>query len=101
MVKEDLILELRQCSEALMKIADALQVPVLQASASEEAPAVAEEKQLTKEDVRAVAAEKARMGYTKEIRELMVKHGADRLSDMDPKEYTTFLAELEVLGDAR
>lgn len=101
MVKEDLIQELRQCGVTLVKIADSLQGPVPQAAAPKRAPAAEEEKIPTKEVVRARAAEKISQGYTKEVRELMAKYGAGKLSDMDPKDYTTFLTELEVLGDAR
>lgn len=56
-----------------------------------------EEKPLTLEEVRAVLAEKSRSGHTEEVRELLNKHGADKLSEIDPAEYTALLAEAEVL----
>lgn len=56
-----------------------------------------EEKPLTLEEVRAVLAEKSRSGYTEEVRELLAKHGADKLSEIDPAEYAALLAEAEVL----
>ena len=40
-----------------------------------------EEKPLTLEEVRAVLAEKSRAGHTEEVRELLNKHGADKLSE--------------------
>ena len=40
-----------------------------------------EEKLLTLEEVRAVLAEKSRSGHTEEVRELLAKHGADKLSE--------------------
>ena len=46
-----------------------------------------EEKPLTLEEVRAVLAEKSRSGHTEEVRELLNKHGADKLSEIDPAEY--------------
>lgn len=57
----------------------------------------AEEKPLTLEEVRTVLAEKSRSGHTEEVRELLNKHGADKLSEIDPAEYTALLAEAEVL----
>ena len=56
-----------------------------------------EEKPLTLEEVRAVLAEKSRSGHTDEVRELLAKHGADKLSEIDPAEYAALLAEAEVL----
>jgi len=56
-----------------------------------------EEKPLTLEEVRAVLAEKSRSGHTEEVRELLTKHGADKLSEIDSAEYAALLAEAEVL----
>ncbi len=49
------------------------------------------------EDVRAVLAEKSRAGHTAEIRTLLKKYGADRLSAVDPKNYAALLANAEGL----
>jgi len=70
------------------------------AAKKEEKPAVKhepEEKPLTLEEVRAVLAEKSRSGHTAEVRELLNKHGADKLSGIAPAEYAALLAEAEVL----
>ena len=56
-------------------------------------------KPLTLEEVRAVLAEKSRNGHTAKIRELLEKHGAAKLSEIDPKNYAALLAEAEVLGN--
>ena len=56
-----------------------------------------EEKPLTLEEVRAVLAEKSRAGHTAEVKELLNKHGADNLSEIDPAEYPALLADAEVL----
>ena len=68
-------------------------------TAKKDAKAMAkqEEKPLTLEEVRAVLAEKSRSGHTEEVRELLAKHGADKLSEIDPAEYPALLAEAEVL----
>ena len=70
------------------------------AAKKEEKPAAKqtqEEKPLTLEEVRAVLAEKSRAGHTAEVRELLNKHGADKLSEIDSAEYAALLAEAEVL----
>ena len=70
------------------------------AAKKEEKPAAKqaqEEKALTLEEVRAVLAEKSRAGHTEEVRGLLAKHGADKLSEIDPAEYAALLAEAEVL----
>lgn len=56
-----------------------------------------DEKPLTLEEVRAVLAEKSRAGHTAEVKELLNKHGADKLSEIDPAEYPALLAKAEVL----
>ena len=52
---------------------------------------------LTLEQVRAVLANKSRAGHTAEIRELLKKYGASKLSLVDPKHYEALLREAEVL----
>ena len=54
---------------------------------------------LTLEQVRAVLADKSRMGFTAEIRTLLQKYGAPKLSGIDPVHYKALVAEAEVLGD--
>ncbi len=55
---------------------------------------------LTLEEVRAVLADKSRKGHTDEIRSLLQKHGADKLSKIDPANYKALLADAEVLDNA-
>lgn len=58
------------------------------------------QKQLTLEEVRAVCAEKSRAGFTAEVKSIITKRGADKLSAIKPEEYAAVLAEVEVLGNA-
>ncbi len=60
----------------------------------------ATEPPLTLEQVRAVLAEKSRNGHTAEIRALLQKYGASKLSGIDPTHYKALLAEAEVMTDA-
>ena len=57
------------------------------------------EPQLTLEQVRAVLADKSRMGFTAEIRALLQKYGAAKLSGIDPANYKALVADAEVLGN--
>lgn len=69
----------------------------VKAEAKTEPMPAQEEKLMTLADVRAVLAEKSRAGHTAEVRELLLKHGAEKLSDIDPAEYPALLADAEVL----
>ena len=50
-----------------------------------------EVKMIPLEDVRAVLAEKSREGKTSEVKELLVKFGANRLSEINPECYMELL----------
>ena len=69
---------------------------------ADEAPdaAVPAEPRLTLEQIRAVLADKSRKGHTAEIRALLHKYGAAKLSGIDPANYKALLADAEVLTDA-
>lgn len=54
-------------------------------------------KELKLEDVRKVLAEKSRAGHTAEIRELLHKYGASKLSAVDPANYEALLQDAEDL----
>ena len=51
------------------------------------------------EQVRAVLAEKSHDGFTAEVRALLQKHGADKLSLIDPSEYESLMKDAEALGN--
>lgn len=61
---------------------------------------VSSEPVLTLEAVRAVLANKSRAGFTAQIRLLLQKYGADKLSGIDPANYKALLADVEGLTDA-
>lgn len=66
----------------------------------ESEPVSPPEPALTLEQVRAVLADKSRQGYTAEIRALLQKYGASKLSGIAPANYKALLADVEVLTDA-
>ena len=53
----------------------------------------------TLEAVRAILADKSRAGFTAQIRSLLQKHGADKLSGVDPANYKALLIDVEELND--
>lgn len=93
--------ELRRCGDALIGVADSLRDLFSGNDAEAEAqPTVEAAKPApTLEQVRATLAEKSRGGYTAQVRELLVKHGAAKLSDIDPAEYPALMADAEGLGN--
>jgi len=88
--------ELRKSAAA---ISDAANWLAEQFSGDEPAPEAPAEPVLTLEAVRAVLADKSRAGFTAQIRSLLQKYGADKLSGVDPTKYKALLADVEGLTD--
>lgn len=91
--------DLHSLADDIRAIADALAGDE-NASAEEVTPSAPERPQLTLEEVRAVLAEKSHDGFTREIRELLLKYGAPKLSEIDPDNYAALMKDAEVLGNA-
>jgi len=66
-----------------------------------EEPKERQEKQLTLVEVRAVLADKSRSGFTEQIRGLLEKYGAPKLSEIDPSRYQNLMDEALCLGATR
>ncbi len=84
-------------SEEQPKIAASEEKAVVKAkpkAAQKEEP---KEKLLTLTEVRGILAEKSRSGKTAQVKELLIKHGAEKLSDIKPEEYLALLADVEGL----
>ena len=93
------IKDLRSAAATINEVANTLAEMFSTASADEAPAAAPAEPQLTLEQVRAVLADKSRMGFTAEIRALLQKYGATKLSGIDPTHYKALVADAEVLGD--
>ena len=99
----DVIEDIRSLADSLQAVATALGQ-----SDSEDTPAPAPApvpadpppKAITLEKVRAVLAEKSHDGYNDQVRGLLQKYGAEKLSGVDPKHYAALLKDAEVLGHA-
>lgn len=58
----------------------------------------AKEPEIKLEDVRKVLSEKSGAGFTAEVKELLIKHGGKKLSEIKPEEYAALLIEVEGIG---
>lgn len=61
----------------------------------------APEPELKLEDVHAVLEDMSRKGHTAEIRALLQKYGASKLSGIDPANYSALLKDVEGLNNAK
>lgn len=91
--------DLHSCSEQLSDIAAELEAMFSTAPEEVTVPAKTPKPELKLEDVRAVLADISRAGHTAEVRALIEKYGADRLSKVDPKNYEALLRDVEVLHE--
>ena len=94
------IKDLRSAAANINEVANTL--AEMFSTTADEAPdtVVPAEPRLTLEQVRAVLADKSRKGHTSEIRTLLQKYGAAKLSGIDPVHYKALLADAEVRTDA-
>ena len=95
--------ELRNAAAAITDVANWLTEMFSKTTAWDETqesePVSPPEPVLTLEQVRAVLADKSRMGFTAEIRSLLQKYGAAKLSGIAPANYKALVADAEVLGN--
>lgn len=91
--------KLTALSETLKALADSVQAEA-KGTDSQSEKAKAPEKEppaITLEKVRGILADKSRAGHTAEVRAIIQKHGASRLSEVDPEQYAAIIQEAEVL----
>lgn len=94
--------DLKRLADLLRKAADIISEPLPFDSpdAGREEPEFDPEPQLSLEDVRTVLSRLTRSGHTDEVRGLLEKYGAKRLSDVDPSNYSALLKGAEGITDA-
>lgn len=98
----DVANDLKSLAASVQAVADAMsenETPPAKTTSTQKADAPTEPAKTTVslEEVRAMLADKSRMGFTVQVRELLIKHGAEKLSAIDPAEYSILLAESEGL----
>lgn len=89
---KEIVGSIRALSESLNVLASKLEERMPETSKKEE-----KKPELTLSDVRAVLAKKSQAGFTKDIKALLQKHGAEKLSSVEPKHYKSLLQEVEEL----
>ena len=96
--------EIRRCGEALVDAADTLKdlfsgsdsdQPKQEEAAEAQTPP---EPSFSLEDVRAALLQKTRAGFKDAVKELLRAHGAERLPDIDPAQYSAIMTEAEAIG---
>lgn len=98
------IKELRDAATAILDAAEFLTKTFSNTSTEPEVPQSEPEKEtekltLTLVDVRTLLAKKSRAGHTAEVRTLLQKYGASRLSEIDPANYEALVHDAEGLAD--
>lgn len=86
---------LREISENLIALSKAI-TEFMEIQPEEEVA----ESQIKCEDVRKVLAEISKQGKTREMKALLSKYGAKRLSDVNPKDYAEILAAAKEIANA-
>ena len=94
----NLAAELKKCGETLVYIAEVL--AAAQNETTQEPKLEEPVKQYSLEGVRAVLAKKAASGFQDEVKELLGKFNARKLSDINPDDYGKLLEEAEAIGNA-
>lgn len=99
--RERLLADLKRHSREISEIVDALAglLSDEQPAESQPAPVGKKDKTYAFEDIRGLLAEKARSGGREEVKALLQKFGAARLSDVDPANYGALAVEAEKIGN--
>ena len=82
---EDMVTKLRTAAQLINEVADEL--------------GKSEEKTISFTDVRIILADKAGKGFADEVKELIKKHNATKLSDIPKTEYADVVKEAEAIGN--
>ena len=95
----DVTADLRSLADSVHAVADAMlqSEPTVDAEPKAEAPAPTPKKEISFEKVREILGKKSNDGFTEEIRSLLLKYGAPKLSGIDPKHYEALLKDVEGL----
>jgi hypothetical protein len=96
----DVVDNLRSLADSIQAAVEAMQTdelikPIPQDGPAPEAKSIS--KSVSLEQVRAVLAEKSQAGFIAEVRGLLEKYGAPKLSQIEPANYEALLADAEAL----
>ena len=93
--------DLRAAAAVITEVADELaqQLPAEPEEAKPQEPAAAIKPALTLEELRPALAAISRAGHTEEVRALLQKYGASKLSEVAPADYEALLSDAQALND--
>lgn len=94
----DVIADMKTLAGSLQVLANALAEPE---TTNETKTELEPKLEITLEQVRALLGKKSIAGYTAQVKELLHKYGADKLSGIDPEQYPALMADAEVLGNGK
>jgi len=96
----DVVTDLQNLAGSLQTIAEALASNEESPRTEEKTPVKKEKpkkKELSLEEVRTLLAQKSQAGYTADIKKLLEKYGATKLSEIDAKDYEVLMKDAEEL----
>lgn len=91
----DVVQDMQALADSIKVVCDAMTEPEAPTEKSE----AIKEPEISLEEVRMVLADKSQSGFTAEVRDIIKKYGADKLSAVDKKFYADILKDAEVLGN--
>lgn len=96
MSRKNLLMQVKQNAE---KLASSIGILITELESDKEPVKEVKEEEKTYglEEVRKILADKSRLGHTAKIRELLEKHGAKKLSEIDPSKYKDLVQDVEKL----
>ena len=89
-----LVTELDELSGRIQAAVTGIRKALTEAEPEKITDETAEEKHYTLEEVRAVLIEKRKAGFRDEVKALLIRHGAGRLTEIDPGEYDSIMREV-------
>lgn len=98
LIEKTLGMELNNSDTVSTNVQEKSAAPVQESADSDGSSSAEDKLEITFEELRGICAEKARAGFTAEVRNLLGQYGVKKLSELKPEDYVAFRAEVEVLG---
>ena len=93
----DVVEDMRKLSDSIQTIADSIAGNTPEAETDVPDSPAENTPHITLEQVRAVLADASGAGKTKQVKELLRKHGAEKLSGILPENYSPLMEEVAML----
>ena len=90
----ELVNQSKDCIESLEEL-----IKMLELNDTEKEEIKVTEKIYSLEEVRAELADLSRAGFTDDVRELIEKYGASKLSEIEPSKYADLMKDAQVIGN--